>query len=121
MTTGSGSGSATGKASFSPVTLTTPVSDQTVGQLGTLLREEPISDSVVMAHFTALSDDGISFFDRIRYELTNALILSVAIDTTPAGKLQETLGFDFSKIKWTSQLPGKPDLVTEWDRSQHAH
>ncbi len=112
-----GSGGGTGSVTFSPVTLTTPISAQTVGQLGTALKEEP-NASVVMAHFTALSQDGVSYYDRMRYELTNTLILSVAIDTTPTGTLQETLGFDFRKIKWTTQSPGQPDLVREWDRLQ---
>jgi hypothetical protein len=40
------------------------------------------------------------------------LVTLVAIDTTPAGALQETLGFDFSRITWTAQsLTGGPDVT----------
>jgi hypothetical protein len=39
----------------------------------------------------------------------------VAIDTTPAGALQETIGFDFQRLTWTAEsLTGGPPVTADW-------
>jgi hypothetical protein len=79
-----------------------------------------------MAHFTALTapdptTGSVATVDRMRYEMAGTVfVTSVAIDTTPAGTLQETLGFDFSRITWTAQsLTGGPDVTQTFNIAAH--
>jgi type VI secretion system Hcp family effector len=94
--TGTGAGS--GTATVSPLSLVVPVFQDTLGEFGSALKGT--SAPLVTAHY-ALTWGGAPV-DRLVYQLTNALVVSVAIDTTSTGSLQETLGFDFTKIKWTA-------------------
>ncbi|HJX64275.1 MAG TPA: hypothetical protein VJ860_10040, partial [Polyangia bacterium] len=120
----SGTGSGSGRTDISPLTLVTGVSAQTVGHLGPALRGENIQPA--MAHFTALTapdptTGNVATVDRMRYLMAGTvLVTSVAIDTTPAGALQETLGFDFSRITWTAQsLTGGPDVTQTFNIAAH--
>jgi hypothetical protein len=87
------------------------------------LRGQDITSAT--AHFTALAAPGqdghIATVDRLRYEMAGTVFLtSVVIDTTPAGALQETVGFDFSRITWTAQsLTGGPDVTQTWNIAGH--
>jgi type VI protein secretion system component Hcp len=121
-----GTGAGTGTADLSPLTLVTGVSAQTVGQLGPALRGQNIQTA--MAHFTAIAapdqSGGVATVDRMRYVMAGTVfVTTVAIDTTPAGTLQETLGFDFSRITWTAQsLTGGPDVTQTFNlATQTAH
>jgi len=111
--TGTGAGS--GTTDISPLTLVTGVSAQTVGHLGPALKGLNLQNAT--ARFTALAapdqNGGVATVDRMRYAMAGTvLVTTVAIDTTPAGTLQETLGFDFSRITWTAQsLTGGPDVT----------
>ena len=115
---GSGGGSGAGTPDISPLTLVTGVSAQTVAHLGPAVRGQDIQTA--MAHFTALAapDQGNNAtVDRMRYQMAGLVfVTSVAINTTPAGTLQETLGFDFSRITWTAQsLTGGEDVTQTWN------
>jgi type VI protein secretion system component Hcp len=93
--TGTGAGS--GTATVSPLSLVVPVFQDTLGEFGSALNGTSVP--LVTAHYLVNRGGGDSF-DRLVYQLTNALVVSVAIDTTSTGSLQETLGFDFTQIKW---------------------
>lgn len=116
---GAGSGIA-GRTTLSPLTLVTGVTGQTLNQLGAALRQTTASS--VMAHVTAV-DNSNMIVDRMRYQMQNVRVRTVAIDTTPTGALQDTVGFDFARITWTAQsLTGEPDVTTTWDsRGGQAH
>jgi type VI protein secretion system component Hcp len=93
VATGAGSG-----AAISPLSLIVPVFKDTFGEFGSALKGTSVP--LVTAHYS-VAPAGAPF-DRLRYDMTNAQVTSVAIDTTSTGSLQETLGFDFTKIKWTA-------------------
>jgi type VI protein secretion system component Hcp len=108
--TGAGSG-----AAISPLLLTVPVFKDTFGEFGSALKGTSVP--TVTAHYS-VSPAGAPF-DRLKYDVTNAQVVSVEIDTTSTGSLQETLGFDFTKIKWTARAindDGTPGAETtaEW-------
>jgi len=97
--TGGGTGTGSGTAAISPATLVVPVFEDTFGEFCSALKGTIVS--TVTAHYLTVGGD-MQPFDRLRYQMTNAQVVSVAIDTTSTGSLQETLGFDFTKIKWTA-------------------
>ena len=110
--TGPGSGLA-GNTVFSPLTLVTGVSVQTLSELGAALRQT--TTQAVTAHFTAL-DNNNAIVDRMRYDMQNVQVSTVAIDTAPNGTLQDTVGFQPAKITWTAQsLTGGPNVTTTWN------
>jgi type VI secretion system Hcp family effector len=116
--TGAGSG-----AAISPLSLVVPVFQDTFGEFGSALKGSSVP--LAIARYS-VAPTGAPF-DRLRYELTNAQVISVAINTTSTGSLQETLGFDFTKIKWITQslnddgTPG-PVIMAEWTPgSQTSH
>jgi type VI protein secretion system component Hcp len=117
---GTGAGSA---AAISPLLLTVPVFKDTFGEFGSALKGTSVP--LVTAHYS-VSPAGAPF-DRLKYDVTNAQVVSVEIDTTSTGSLQETLGFDFTKIKWTARAinaDGSPGAETaaEWTPgSQPSH
>jgi type VI protein secretion system component Hcp len=122
----SGSGAGSGTATVSPLTLVTGVSAQTVAHLDPVVKGQPIPNAT--AHFTALAapdqNGNVATVDRMRYDMAGTVfVTTVAIDTTPAGTLQETLGFDFSRITWTAQsLTGGPDVTQTFNiATQTAH
>jgi type VI protein secretion system component Hcp len=105
-----GAGAGSGTVDVSPLTLITGISGQTIAQLGTALVADDVKGAT--AHFTALDNTG-SAFDRLQYKMTGVvLVTSVAISTTPAGTLQESLGFDFNTITWTAQASATSPPVT---------
>jgi type VI protein secretion system component Hcp len=93
------SGTGAGAGAISPLSLVVPVFEDTFGEFGSALKGTSVP--LVTAHFVV--SGGGAPFDRLRYQMTNAQVVSVAVDTTSTGSLQETVGFDFSKIKWTAQ------------------
>jgi type VI protein secretion system component Hcp len=116
--TGAGSG-----AAISPLSLVVPVFKDTFGEFGSALKGTSVPS--VTAHYS-VAPAGAPF-DRLRYKMTNAQVVSVAIDTTSTGSLQETLGFDFTKITWTAvaiNADGSPgsETTAEWTPgSQPSH
>jgi type VI secretion system Hcp family effector len=116
-------GTGAGAGAISPLSLVVPVFGDTFGEFGSALKGTSVP--LVTAHF--LVSGGGAPFDRLRYQMTNAQVVSVAIDTTSTGSLQETVGFDFTKIKWTAQTMTAeggmgPVIEAEWTPgSQTAH
>ncbi|MGB8297467.1 MAG: type VI secretion system tube protein Hcp, partial [Polyangia bacterium] len=118
-TSQAGTGAGSASSSATPVTLVTSVSGQTIGQFGTAVQGSILPS--VLAHFTALAPAIGQTVDRLRYEMTNVQVTSVEITTTSAGALQESLGLDFTKIKWTAQsLTGGADVVATWNFNSQA-
>jgi type VI protein secretion system component Hcp len=114
-------GTGSGTATVSPLSLVVPVFKDTFGEFASALNGTSVPS--VIAHYLVTRGGGESF-DRLVYQLTNALVVSVAIDTTSTGTLQETLGFDFAKIKWRAWeiLPtGNPgaESSAEWTPGSH--
>jgi len=106
-------GGISGKTAFSPLALVTGVTGQTLNQIGAALRQT-ITTSVT-AHVTAI-DSNLAIVDRLRYQMQNVRVNSVAIDTTAAGALQDTVGLNLSKITWVAQsLTGGPDVTATWN------
>lgn len=60
--------------------------------------------------------------DRMRYDMEDVKVLSVAIDTSPTGTLQDNMGFALRKVTWTAQsLTGGEDVTESWDSRSPAH
>jgi type VI secretion system Hcp family effector len=115
-------GTGAGPGSISPLSLVVPVFGDTFGEFGSALKGTSVP--LVTAHFL-VSGAGTPF-DRLRYQMTNAQVVSVAIVTTSTGSLQETVGFDFIKIKWEAQTMNAdgsmgPVTTAEWTPTQTAH
>jgi type VI protein secretion system component Hcp len=111
----SGGGAGTGTANVSPLTLVTGVTAQTVVQLGAAAGGRDIT--AASAHYPVPDpSDSTKTIDRLRYDMSGMVYVTlVAIDTTPAGALQETIGFDFSRLTWTAEsLTGGPPATAEW-------
>ena len=108
-----------GKTVVSPLTLATGITEETVKQFGTAIAIK--GTNTVTARFTALGTTGP--VDRVRYVVKNVVVKSMAIDTAPAGVLQETLALQVGgKITWTAQpLTGGDDVTAEWDPTGPAH
>jgi hypothetical protein len=69
----------------------------------------------VSAHFTAVAANGATV-DRLLYEVQQVRVTSLAIETTPTGALQETLGLDLARIRWTARsLTTNSRVTTGWD------
>jgi type VI secretion system Hcp family effector len=105
-------GTGAGAGAISPLSLVVPVFVDTFGEFGSALKGTSVP--LVTAHFL-VSGAGTPF-DRLVYQMTTAQVVSVAIDTTATGSLQETVGFDFTKIKWEAQTmnaDGSMGPVTE--------
>jgi type VI protein secretion system component Hcp len=110
---GVGGGGAVGRTAFSPLTLVTGVGEETIRHLGaaTLGTTTP----TVRAHITALDTNGATI-DRLSYTVEGVNVTSVAIESTPTGALQETLGLEFPRISWTARsLTGGAEVTTGWD------
>jgi type VI protein secretion system component Hcp len=115
------SGTGAGNTVISPLTLVTNVHQQTVAQLGVA-----VSGTVtpkVTAHYVWPTGSGQPF-DHLRYEVEQAQVTSLVIDTASTGTFQETLGFDFQKITWTGQVRAEdgslgPQYSGEWPPTQH--
>jgi hypothetical protein len=76
----------------------------------------------ITTHFKALSEDGSHVVDRMRYKLENVLLVSVALETSPTGNLQDTMGMHLKKVTWTSQpLNGGAPIETSWDTTAKGH
>jgi len=111
----SGTGAGTGTANVSPLTLVTGVTAQTVVQLGAAAGGHDITGA--SAHYPVLDpSDSTKTIDRLRYDMAGMVYVTlVAIDTTPAGALQETIGFDFQRLTWTAEsLTGGPPVTADW-------
>ena len=111
----SGAGAGTGTANVSPLTLVTGVTAQTVLQLGAAAAGHDITGA--SAHYPVPDpNDSTKTIDRLRYDMAGIVYVTlVAIDTTPAGALQETIGFDFQRLTWTAEsLTGGPPVTAEW-------
>jgi type VI secretion system secreted protein Hcp len=118
----SGTGAGSGTATLSPLSLVVPVFQDTLGEFGSALNGTIVP--LVTAHYVVTWGGAPS--DRLVYQLTNALVVSVAIDTTSTGSLQETLGFDFNKIKWKAwEIAATGDrgaeTEAEWPPTKTAH
>jgi type VI protein secretion system component Hcp len=116
-------GTGAGAGAISPLSLVVPVFADTFGEFGSALKGASVP--LVTAHFL-VSGAGTPF-DRLVYQMTTAQVVSVAIDTTSTGSLQETVGFDFTKIKWEAQAMNAdgtmgPVTTAEWTPgSQTSH
>jgi len=123
--TNSGTGPAltnAGPGVISPLSLVVPVFADTFGEFGSALRGTRVP--LVTAHFLVPGQGAP--FDRLVYQMTTAQVVSVEIDTTSTGSLQETVGFDFTKIKWEAQTMNAdgsmgPVTTAEWTPTQTAH
>jgi type VI protein secretion system component Hcp len=114
-----GTGAGSGTLAISPLSLVVHVFEDTFGEFGSALRGTSVP--LVTAHFIASGQES-NHVERLVYQMTQAQVVSVAIDTTPSGMLQETLGFDFARIKWQAQSPnGGGEVVAEWPPVQTAH
>jgi type VI protein secretion system component Hcp len=108
-------GTPTGTAKFSQPSLVSGVGSQTLAQLTSLLQATTVP--AVSAHFAALASDG-SVVDRMRYQMETVKVISVAIDTSATGALQDTMGVLLRKVTWTAQsLTGGEDVSESWDPS----
>jgi type VI protein secretion system component Hcp len=110
-------GRPSGSARFSASSIMSGVSGQTLAQLTSLFNGNPVD--WVTAHFAALATSG-TVVDRMRYDMEQVHVLSVAIDTSPTGTLQDNMGFDLGRVTWTAQsLTGGDDVTESWDPSSN--
>lgn len=112
-----GGGGGTAKASFSSLSMLTTAGKHTLGELAAALTGTNIP--AINARLTALDQNGLPH-DPLEYSLVDSTVALLALSTTPSGIVQETLAFDYKKIKWAGQPEsGGPTTETGWDVVQN--
>ena len=113
-----GTGGGGARPSFSSLTMVTGLGSETIQHLNAAVAGT--HSPGINARFTELASDG-TVRASLKYSLVDVTVTSLGLATTPTGAVQETVGFDYGKIKWEGLPPnGGGSHVASWDLTRNA-
>ncbi len=101
-----------GRTQLEPLGLLSPGGASTLAHLSAIARGE-VAPSLE-ARFTAIGQNGAPI-DRIAYRLEPARMMSVQLETDPAGSLTEAFDVIGESIEWSAQRPDGSTVAQTWD------